>query len=206
MTLGVAGFLSGLILVSVHVITLPTIEQNKEEALQAAIYHVLPACTAYDVLVMTDGRLTKQDRAGTGAKSARRIFLGYDAQGAVKGFAIPASESGFQDVIRLIYGYDADQKIIVGFEVLESKETPGLGDKIMKDEKFIANFTALSVEPSIDEAKPGTKTRSNEVETITGATISSKAVIRALRQSLDEWRPAISHYIQDHAQHSAVHR
>ncbi len=196
MTLGVAGFLSGLILVSVHVLTLPTIERNKEEALQTAIYHVLPQCTTYDVLVLSDGRLSKPDAAD--AKSTQRIFLGYDAQGVVKGFAIPASGSGFQDVIRLIYGYDADQKMIIGFEVLESKETPGLGDKIMKDEKFIANFTALSVEPSIDEAKPGSKTHANQVETITGATISSKAVLRALRQSLEEWRPAIAQYVQEH--------
>jgi electron transport complex protein RnfG len=198
-TLGVAGFLSGLILVSAYVITKPRIEKNKEEALQAAIYHVIPGCATYDVLTLDGGRLIKRDKSTAEAKTGKRIFVGYDSSGAVKGFAIPASESGFQDVINLIYGFEAQQNLIIGFEVLDSKETPGLGDKIIKDEHFLSNFTALAVESSIEAAKPGTKNRANQVETITGATISSKAVIRALQKSLEEWRPAIRQYVQDRA-------
>ncbi len=152
-TLGVAGFLSGLILVGAYVLTLPIIESNKEKALQEAIYHVLPGCSRYEALVLQDGNLVKEDVTDAASKAAPRIFLGYSEQGGVLGFAIPASESGFQDVIKLIYGYKPEDRVIIGFEVLDSKETPGLGDKIFKDRNFVANFTALAVEPAI-EATP----------------------------------------------------
>jgi len=198
MTLGVSGLISGLILVFSYVLTLPVIEKNKEEALQEAIYHVLPGCKKYEVLFLKNDQLVKADENGSGGdhQSVKRIFLGFDDKGSVLGFAIPANESGFQDIISLIYGYEAHAKIIVGFEVLDSKETPGLGDKIIKDQNFLANFKALAVEPVIEVAKHGSKTKSNQVETITGATISSKAVIRALQNSLNDWRPAIEHYMQ----------
>lgn len=198
-TLGVSGFASGVILVFAFVFTQPVIERNKELALQEAIYHVLPGCRSYDPLVLQDGKLTKQTKEATaaaGGQAPRRIFMGYDEKGAVIGFAIPASEPGFQDFIKLIYGFESSDKIIIGYEVLESKETPGLGDKIFKDKHFVGNFTALSVEPDIHAAKPGTKSAPNQVETITGATISSKAVIRALQKSLAEWRPAIEEYMK----------
>ena len=194
MTLAVAGFFSGLILVSAYVFTLPIIERNKEEALQEAIYRVLPGCQKYDPMVIDNGELIRQKNPSD--RSAPRIFLGYNDKNEVIGFAIPASEPGFADVIRLIYGFEGVGKIIIGYEVLDSKETPGLGDKIFKDKHFVSNFTALAVEPKIEPTKTGTKTHPNQVETITGATISSKAVIRALNNSLQVWRTAIDAYVK----------
>ncbi len=81
-------------------------------------------------------------------------------------------------------GYDAVKKSIIGYEVLDSKETPGLGDKIFKDEAFKNNFVELLTEPEILFAKKGEKNKPNQVEAITGATISSKAVIRLLNKSM----------------------
>jgi Na+-translocating ferredoxin:NAD+ oxidoreductase subunit G len=49
-----------------------------------------------------------------------------------------------------LYGYNPSTQTVVGFYVLESKETPGLGDKIEKDENFLANFRELSVALSAD--------------------------------------------------------
>jgi electron transport complex protein RnfG len=93
-------------------------------------------------------------------------------------------------------GYDANKKTIIGFEVLESKETPGLGDKIFKDIPFKNNFVELLTEPEIKFAKKGEKHNANEVEAITGATISSKAVIRLLNKSMKEWKEPIDNYLK----------
>ena len=71
--------------------------------------------------------------------------------------------------------------------MLESRETPGLGDKINKDVDFLANFTDLAVEPTIVGVKKGEKAKPNEVDCITGATISSKSVIKILNTSTGEW-------------------
>ena len=104
------------------------------------------------------------------------IYFGYDASGKLSGIAIPGAEPGYQDLIYGIYGYRPDQQTIIGFKVLESKETPGLGDKILSDPDFAANFTRLLVEPQIEVVKKGEKKSENQVEAITGATISSNAV------------------------------
>ena len=199
-TLGLAGLFSGLILVVVYLLTLPIIEANKAEALQKAIFKVLPSCQSYKTLQLQDGKLVlKSDESSEVDKSneeTKNIFIGYDQSGQLIGFAIPASEPGFQDLIGALFGYNATEETIIGFEVLESKETPGLGDKIMKDENFRENFIALKVNPELVPVKPGKKQNMNEIELITGATISSKAVVRLLQNGIEEWRAAIEDYIK----------
>jgi electron transport complex protein RnfG len=100
---------------------------------------------------------------------------------------MPGAGPGFQDTIALLYGYRPGEKIVVGMEILESRETPGLGDKIYKDKEFVAEFSALSVEPEIVSVKKGTGSQPNEVDSITGATISSKAVVRIINETHTAW-------------------
>ena len=57
---------------------------------------------------------------------------------------------GYQDVIRVLYGYSAEANAVIGLRVLESQETPGLGDKIETDAGFLANFERLDVSLSDD--------------------------------------------------------
>jgi electron transport complex protein RnfG len=78
------------------------------------------------------------------------IYAGFDETGRFVGWAIPAEGAGFQDTIRLLYGYVPEREEIVGMRVLESRETPGLGDRILKDPAFVAEFEGLAVEPRIE--------------------------------------------------------
>ena len=197
-TLGLVGLLSGLILAGAYLYTLPIIEANKAAALQRAVYEVLPGCAEFQTLELRDGRLLPPpETEGSGEQSdpAPRIFAGFTADGQLIGFAIQAQQAGFQDQILGIFGYRPEQQLIVGFEVLESKETPGLGDKIMKDPAFIANFSALAVEPLPKLVKKGEKAQPHQVEAITGATISSRAVVRLLENGLEQWREPIRNYL-----------
>jgi len=175
LSLAVTGLLSGLVLVGVFLLTAPRIERNKAEALNAAIFRVLPGTT----------EVTSQELDG------ESVFIGRGEDGNVIGFAIPASGAGFQDTIRLIYGYDPRKQVIIGMEVLDSRETPGLGDKIITDADFLANFEALAPEPEIVAVKKGQKTQANEVDSITGATISSEAIVAILNQSSQRWLPLL---------------
>ena len=201
MSLGIAGLLSGIVLASVYIFATPLIEANREEALRQAIFKVLPGCSAYTTLELRDGILGKEaEKNGKEQKSddaVARIFAGFDQEGRFIGFAVPGSEPGFQDIISVLYGYKVTDEMIVGFEVLESKETPGLGDKIFKDAEFTASFAALQVTPEIVPVKKGQKTAPNHLETITGATISSKAVIRLLNNSLKEWKATMEEFMKN---------
>ncbi len=115
------------------------------------------------------------------------LYAGYGKANRFIGYAIPGEGPGFQDTIKLLYGYLPDQRRIVGMAILDSRETPGLGDKIYKDAEFVANFDHLSVDPQIVTMKKGTKSAPNEIDAITGATISSKAVVRIINQTRTRW-------------------
>lgn len=187
-TLAFAGLLSGLIIVTAFESTLPTITAYKAQVLKDAVFKVLPGVTQMRRFVFRDGTLTPSE---TIQKGDEAVFAGYDREGRLVGYAIEGAGPGFQDTIRLLYGYLPDQRKIVGMEILESRETPGLGDKIYKDAAFVANFHALSVDPEIVAVKKGKKSAPNEIDAITGATISSKAVVRIINQASSEWLPRL---------------
>jgi electron transport complex protein RnfG len=184
LTLAIAGLISGIAIISIYEATLPTITENKARELREAVFKVLPGVSQMQQLVYRDGELVAtQDKQ----KDEQAVYGGYDEHGNFVGYAIPAAGPGFQDTIGLLYGYMPDRKLVVGMEVLESRETPGLGDKIYKDAKFVSGFSALSVEPEIVAVKKGTKSQANEIDSITGATISSKAVVRIINETHIEW-------------------
>ncbi|MCP4664302.1 MAG: FMN-binding protein [bacterium] len=184
-SLAVAGMCSGFILVGVYTVTLPTIQRNRAEAIQKAIFNVVPGTASTGALRIQNGGLVPFE-GNIGAAEERLVYTGLAEDGTLVGFAIPGAGPGFMDTISLLYGFDPDERVITGMEVLESKETPGLGDKILKDEDFLANFEALAVEGGIKGVKKGAKVNPNEVDCITGATISSKAVISILNRSNEE--------------------
>ena len=188
-TLGFAGLLSGLIIVTTFESTLPAITAHKAEVLREAVFKVLPGVTRMERFVYRDGTLAASEKV---QKDEEAVFGGYDKEGHLVGYAIPGAGPGFQDTISLLYGYLPDQRKVVGMEILDSRETPGLGDKIYKDMAFVANFQSLSVDPEIVAVKKGKKSAPNQIDAITGATISSKAVVRIMNQANGQWLPRLN--------------
>lgn len=193
-TLSVAGFISGLILVSVYLFTKPYIAENRARALEQAIFEVLPGTAHFDVMMWNGTDLVKADSQATGGEF---IYFGRDSLEHFTGIAIPGEEAGYQDIISALFGYDPADKNIIGLKILESKETPGLGDKILFDPEFKSNFIKLSVEPEITVVKKGEKSAPGEIDAITGATISSKAIGRLLQDAVSKWKPRIDTYLQN---------
>ncbi len=189
-TLGGLGAFSGLLIYLVFVATDPAIRVHRAEVLAEAIMEVLGEPERYDTLYIVGGTLTRTPPAGATLESGEAVYLGY-RDGAPVGFAIRAARAGFQDTISLIFGYDPATSRLLGMKVLESKETPGLGDKIYKDLAFVAGFKG--VEPPLVGVKPGGgRGRPGEVVMITGATISSRTIIRAINAELERLQPMLS--------------
>jgi len=193
------GLLCGLLIVSVYQATLPVIQRNKAEALQRAIFRVLPDAASFETWNLAgDGRFVRAESPD--AAGANTIYVGRTEAGTLAGFAIPAQGMGYQDVIQVLYGTSETGEAIVGLQVLETKETPGLGDRIQSDEAFLANFQALDVTllpdgsapaHAIEAVKHGEKEHPWQIDGITGATISSKAIAEILRKSTERWAPRI---------------
>jgi electron transport complex protein RnfG len=192
------GIFCALMIVLTYVGTLPRIEKLRAEALEKAIFKVIPGITKTETYQLNENQsfslVAGED------EPAQIVYAGYDENNELVGLAIEASGQGYADILRILYGYDPDEQKIIGFYVLESKETPGLGDKIEKDENFLANFEALSVTLTDDQSaikntvvtvKQGTKENPWEVDGITGATISSRAIGNIIGTSTAQWIPLI---------------
>jgi len=201
------GLVCGLLIVTVFQVTKPIIERNKAEALQRAIFQVLPEARSSTTFRLgPDGHF--QPLEGQ-ASDGDLVYAGYDAEQRLIGLAVEAAGMGYQDVIRVIYGYSFERQAIVGVAVLESKETPGLGDKIERDPDFLKNFERLDVSLSDDgtalahpivAVKHGEKQQPWEVDGITGATISSVAIANLLSRSSEYWIPRIRDNLDDFRQ------
>ncbi len=192
-TLAVAGALAGLLIVAVYQWAQPQILENRARVLREAVQEVLASPDRVQTLYIQNGELSEQPPAGVDTTTAERVFMGYDGNGNVIGAAISGAKPGYQDVISLIFGYDPVADEVLGMRVLESKETPGLGDKIFKDSVFVAEFQG--VRTPIDGVKDGSD-EPDEVDMITGATISSEAVIDIINMRVDALGSALDAYIQ----------
>lgn len=170
----------------------------KAEALEKAVFKVVPGTSKTKIYELTaEGTFVPSDGKD---RNKTLVYAGYDDTDVFKGIAIEASGQGYADILRILYGYDPETQTVVGFYVLESKETPGLGDKIEKDETFLSNFKALTVALTEDlskiqnpvvPVKEGKKVNPWEVDGITGATISSRAIGNIIGESSAKMVPLI---------------
>jgi electron transport complex protein RnfG len=194
LTLAVAGALAGLVIVSVFGWAEPRIEAHRAEVLRAAIDEVLGQPERTATLFRYEDRLLGELPAGVDSVDLDRVYVGFDGSGNRIGFAITGEQPGYQDFIRVIFGYQALSGELRGMKVLESKETPGLGDKIEKDTAFVGAF--VGVLAPIEGVKEGDGTGDpHEVDLITGATISSRTVISIINDRLEVLRPLLDEYV-----------
>ncbi len=190
-TLAAAGAIAGLAIVLVFQWARPRIEEHQARVLAEAVTEVLGGPERWQTVFLESGSLTTAPSADTAGLD--RVYVGYDVNGDPVGIALVAAEAGFQDVIRLIFGYDPGSGDVLGMKVLESKETPGLGDKIEKDSAFIGEFAEVG--SPIRGVKKGRATDAHEeVVMITGATISSRAVIDIINHRLDALRDPLGRF------------
>jgi electron transport complex protein RnfG len=115
--------------------------------------------------------------------------------------AAEGSAKGYADTVRVMFGWSPSCSCIVGVGVVSMRETPGIGDKILTDAEFKANFKALdarlnaemkALANEIRTVKHGTKTQAWQVDAISGATVTSRAVGRAVNEAAQALLPRMS--------------
>ena len=189
------GAFCALVIVGVFQGTAARIADNQERFLAGAIAEVLPVTASTVAVDLLDGRLSATDEP-----PALPVFLAFDADDELAGAVLTGQGMGYQDNIRVLYAYSFDAQAITGFKVLDSKETPGLGDRVEIEPHFIANFEALDAQLNaagnalanpIVTVKQGEKTDPWQIDGITGATITSEAIGNILNDSADTWLPVL---------------
>ena len=103
-------------------------------------------------------------------------------EGKVVGFAIKSEANGFGGVIKLMVGFDT-KGTILNVDVLEQKETPGLGTKMAIKGDTIKNPLAKLNGKEASKTDLRVKKDGGDVDALTAATISSRAYLNAVAQA-----------------------
>jgi electron transport complex protein RnfG len=168
--------LSGAILSTWDNVTKPAIEAYRLQELQKAIAEVLPQFDSYKEI----------------HHSNMTLYVGVleDMPDPV-GIAFEAVGNGFQGKISIMVGINTEFSEIFAIKILEQIETPGLGTKIVEDPTnktdpfwWPNQFKGLQTNPEIGVVKNIKPTESTDIQAITGATISSQAVVNILNKEI----------------------
>lgn len=150
-------------LAGVNSITAPKIEQLNAEKTQQAIETVLPGGFDTQITDYTDD---------TGLVT--NVYSG------ANGYAFEVTPAGFDNTITMMVGVDHDGKVL-GISIVSHTETSGLGAvaaaSTSAGESFRGQFVGMS--GSVSVTKDG-----GEVDSITGATITSRAVCTGVNAAL----------------------
>ena len=177
--------ISALSLGVVNNITADRIAEQRQKAKLKAITSALPRDKvrydndpSVDIVKIPEWK----ERDGT----TKEIYLGKE-KGKVVGLAFTSYSQGYNGLITIMMGIDPNEKL-VGIEIIEHLETPGLGSMIESPELFKNQFYGKSIEGS-DNGElvviKGRKADKNwEIEALTGATISSSGVTQAINDGL----------------------
>ena len=133
-----------------------TTQRRAQAQHQARLQTLLPGSTSF----------TRQNYTGTdgNVRSIHRGEGGYVVETAVRGYA---------DTVQVMVGI-SNEGAVTGLVVRQAHETAGLGSRVLHDEAFLSQFLGLKGEAEIGR----------NIDAITGATVSSRAVARCVNSAI----------------------
>jgi electron transport complex protein RnfG len=181
----VASFLFGLLIAVTNAALSPRIEQNKINKRNRLVGILLPEARNY---VRVDEEI--EIKSLQGKKEKIEVFRAVSEAGECVGWSFNAAGSGFADKIELVVAVDKDFEKLAGYDVLTSNETPGFGDQIKYD-YYKDQFKGAPAErlELIQSGNP--KDIDAEIVAISGATISSEAVVEIISNSITQIKEQI---------------
>lgn len=154
----------------------PEIAQRLKEDLNVSLEQVVPA-SYRDNDMVTDTTSIDVDDGKTTIYRARKA-------GQLKAVAYRVTGQGYGGTMVIVMGLDTKGKIL-GVRVVQHAETPGLGDKIeVLKTPWVKSFNGLSLQntPNVQWA---VKKDGGRFDQFSGATITPRAVVKAVRHGLD---------------------
>lgn len=198
-TLGLVATVCGVLIVTAYEGTLDAVNANKKIALERAVFKVIPGAAKVDEYVATATGI--QPAGAAIPEGAVKFYAAYDQAGGLKGIAAEGAAKGYADTVRIMFGYKPQCQCVVGIAVVSMRETPGIGDKILTNAGFLANFKALdtrlnaelkALANEVKTVKHGTKAQPWQIDAISGATITSRAVGRAINDAAQVLLPRLA--------------
>lgn len=171
-SLGLVALLASAALSLGNSLTGPAIAAAEARDLQASLAQVLPE-GSYDNELLQDTTVVDQVTIYKARKG-----------GAVTGAVFQMAARGYAGDIVVLMGVDAGGTLL-GARVIKHQETPGLGDKIeLAKSKWIRDFEGKSLDDPRPE-KWAVRKDGGVFDQFAGATITPRAVVKAVKQGLD---------------------
>jgi electron transport complex protein RnfG len=161
----VLSIVAAAILGAIYIPTQEQVIKYKQEQKELALLVVNPLADHFDPVKSKSGEEILYYRA-------------LDADNNLIGYSFFRDQSGSQSVITLAGGIDTEYKV-TGIKIMSHAETPGLGAKIIES-AFTDQFKGVSESDLMLSKKGGA------IDAITGASISSQAVIDGIQSKINE--------------------
>lgn len=177
--------ISGLCLGVVYDVTKAPIEQATIAANNKTYQEVLSAASSFTDVEGSEAVVAELNASGElavyGGVAVESVLEGTDASGAVVGYVVNSlSNDSYGGAVKISVGFDAEGTI-TGVGIREISDTPGLGlkakDAAFKDQYIGKNADSLVVNKMGASAE-------NEIDAISGASITSNAVTNAVNAAL----------------------
>lgn len=172
--------IAGICLSFVHELTAETIAKAEYEERQASYREVFPEAANFVEMENFDAALASASKDFAAGVSVGEALMAVDESGNILGCVVSAtSANGYGGDIVLSVGVDFFGTI-TGMKVTSMSETSGLGSHCT-DDSFREQFKGISGE--VVYVKDG-KTQPNEIDMISGATFTTRAVTEAVNGAL----------------------
>ncbi|MBT8099692.1 MAG: electron transport complex subunit RsxG [Gammaproteobacteria bacterium] len=180
-TLAVIAAICTALVAGTYQMTAARIAANEKALLERSLQPAL-AGVFYDSSV-TESRLILEPPHGLPGTDPALIYRVYSKQQAVAALFVVTARGGYSGPIRILLGVDMDG-VVTGLRILEHRETPGLGDRIESSRSdWVLQFDGRSIgDPVITGWS--IKGDGGEFDQLTGASITPRAVINAVRDTL----------------------
>lgn len=160
--------------------TRDTITAQQQQRLLSVLGEVIPPSLHDNLLYRNCTQATSKQ---LGNLQPHRVYRAYQGDTPVA-FAIETTApDGYSGNIQLVVGVSMDMDVL-GVRVIDHQETPGLGDKIESSvSDWIYSFTGMSFNPD-KLSKWQVKKDGGVFDQFTGATITPRAVVGAVKNTL----------------------
>ena len=154
--------------------TAPIIADRIKADLDAAKKSVLPVAESFQELEIP----ADLAKASEGLSTIQQAWVAKDSKGTIVGLVVSAASKGYAGPVGFTVGLDATGKV-AGVKAGAHKETPGLGDKVLvATSKVMKQLATLAPTGPLKTVKA--PPAANEVDAISGSTITSRAAVRAV--------------------------
>lgn len=162
LNLVLACIISGMVIAATYYATNPIAEAEALKLRNKAMQDIVPQASSFKEIKGHEG------------------WFEAEKEGKTIAYIVPTEHSGYGGAIRMIVGLTPKGQVIT-YKILRHNETPGLGDKANKT-PFIKQFEGKNY----DDLKVLKLPTKDNIQALTGATITSVAVTNAVRNAIDE--------------------